>query len=1486
LAENALELPAVAAALPAGVEITLINTVPSAMAELLREGGLPASARTLNLAGEALPRWLADQAYARPGTERLCNLYGPSEDTTYSTWTVVERSAERPPSIGRSVDGTRAYVLDATWERLPVGISGELYLAGAGLARGYLGRPELTAERFLPDPFAGTGGRMYRTGDRVRLRPDGELEYLGRLDHQVKVRGYRIELGEVEAALAAQPGVESSVVLAREDVPGERRLVAYVVAPGAELEAAELRSALQQTLPEPYVPSAFVFLEALPLTPHGKVDRRALPAPDASREGTGVEFVAPRNPVEEALAAVWAEVLRREEIGSHDNFFALGGDSIRTIQVVARSRKRGILISARQIFQHQTIAELAAVAAVDSPVVTPLAPASPFSSLDPRELESILAELGPLSVEDVYPVSPGQQGMLMVVLLSGETEAYFDRSVVTLAGDLDAGQWRQAWQRVVDRHPALRTFFIWEGRQRPLQVVRRQAELPWEALDWRDLPAADREARLEDLLSRDSDRRFDLRNPPLMRFSLIRWEQDTWKMIWSFHHLIVDGWSLSRIFGEAVTAYAAFRDGREPDLEPARHYRDYAAWLRRQDLGRAEAFWRGALAGFDEPTPLPYGSASPGGEVSSYRHEMSWLPPAEVEALSTLARRHQLTLNTVFQGAWGTLLSRATGRDDVIFGSVVSGRPGEVEGIESIVGFFINVLPVRLTAGHDAVTTALASLQSRQFEQRDFEYCPLESIQAWSEIPRGSRLMESLLVFQNFPLNPLAMTSLPGFQIIDVASQGATHYPITLYVAPRAGGFDLRLDYHESHLGADAARRLLAHLRTLLAGFAARPDATMAELAMITAEERRELLAGAEGPPAVPAGLCIHVLIEEQAARTPEAPAVEAGGRALTYRELNDRSGHLARQLRRLGVGPESIVGLCVERSPEMVVGMLAVLKAGGIYLPLDPVYPRERLAFMLEDSGARVLLTQAALAGSLPAMGREVVLLDAAGPAGDGGEPGEPDAQPVPANGAYVIYTSGSTGRPKGALVSHASLLNYVRGAGADAAIGPGDRVLQFASMSFDTSAEEIYPCLTRGATLVLRDDALAGAPESFLGEVERLGLTVLDLPTAYWHELVDGMAAQGLEWPACARLVILGGEQARADRLDVWRQRVGERCRLLNTYGPTEATIVTTRRELGGPRDFPAEVPIGRPVPGARVHVVSRGLGLLPAGLDGELVIGGAGLARGYLGRPDLTAERFVPDPFAGSPGERLYRTGDLARWLPAGELEFRGRVDHQVKVRGYRIELGEVEAALRAVPGIRDAAAVARDGLGGGKQLVAFVVPRETTSAPTTGDLRAELQGRLPDFMVPSVLTFLPELPLTPSGKVDRRALERIEAGVGQPDTGAVYEAPRNPAEEILAAVWAEVLRLDRVGIHDNFLELGGDSVLMIQAATRSRLRGVQFTPRQMFQNQTISELAAVADASSLQASTVDDLLLAESLSGGAGQAGPSQEILDSVLAELSE
>jgi amino acid adenylation domain-containing protein len=1043
--------------------------------------------------------------------------------------------------------------------------------------------------------------------------------------------------------------------------------------------------------------------------------------------------------------------------------------------------------------------------------------------------------LSKLNVEDIYPLSPGQQGMLMVLLLSGsKSEVYFDQCILTVGGDLDVAAWRRAWQRVVDRHPSLRTLFLWEGREQPLQVVRREADLACTEHDWRDLATAGetaREERLEAFLREDRERGFDLARPPLMRLAAIRWSDDEWRVVWSFHHLIVDGWSLSRVVGEAVSYYCALRAGTEPAIEAPRRYRDYIAWVQRQDLGRAESFWREALRGFDEATPLPYDGTGSGGESWDYGRETGWIPSAETEALAALARGcqpAQLTLNTLVQGAWGTLLGRATGRSDVVFGSVVSGRPPEVDGIESVVGFFINVLPVRVRVGGEAVLPALAALQSRQIEQRDYEYCPLESVQAWSELPRGAPLIESLLVFQNFPLNPLGAASLPGIRILGSQVRGATHYPVTLYVAPRDGGLDLRLDYHRSRLGAEPARRLLGQLRSVLAGFVSRPAARLDEMPLVTAAERSELIAQGAGPAALAAGVCVHRLVFEQAGRTPEAPAVEMGERSLTYRELTERAGLLARRLRRMGVGPESLVGLCVERSPEMVIGMLGTLEAGGAYLPLDPAYPRERLAFMLEDSGARVVLTQQSLADGLPAGDRKVVLLDA----GFAAEPPIPGPEPVPGNLAYVIYTSGSTGRPKGVLVPHSALVNYVRSAadiGGIGGIGADDRVLQFASMSFDTSAEEIYPCLTRGGTLVLRDDAMAGSPELFLRETARLGITVLDLPTAFWH----GLVTPDLVLPNSVRLVILGGEQAQKHPLETWRERVGERARLLNTYGPTEATIVSTRRDITGPQDFPGEIPIGRPIAGARAHVLGTDLEPLPPGLDGELYLGGAGVTRGYLGRPDLTAERFLPDPFGGS-GERLYRTGDLARRLPAGDLEFRGRADRQVKVRGFRIEPGEIEAALRNLDGVRDAVALVIE-----DRLVAYVVP-VGGMAPSVTELRAGLKASLPDYMLPAVFVMLPALPLTPSGKVDRRALPA--PGAERPDVDSGFAAPRSPAEEVLAGIFAEVLKLDRVGIHDDFFVLGGHSLLVAQVATRARQAlHAELPIVEIFRNPTVARLA---------------------------------------------
>ncbi|HYG62355.1 MAG TPA: amino acid adenylation domain-containing protein, partial [Thermoanaerobaculia bacterium] len=1083
------------------------------------------------------------------------------------------------------------------------------------------------------------------------------------------------------------------------------------------------------------------------------------------------------------------------------------------------------------------------------------------------------------NIEDIYPLSPAQQGMLMVLLLSGyRSEVYFEQVVATLEGRLDLAAWQRAWQEVVRRHPALRTQLVWERREQPLQVVRREVELPWQELDWSGLPEAEREERLAAFLRDDHARGFDLGKPPLMRIAMIRWQvngqEDAYRLVWSFHHLVFDGWSISLVLSEAINLYSAYRAGRAPNLPAPRPYRSYIGWLQRRDPVRSEAFWRQELAGFTDPTPLPLAGlldgdgVSPDGDGWASTQEKRALTPEITAALDRLARRHGLTLNTVVQGAWGLLLSRLTGGSDVVFGAVVSGRPAEVEGIETMAGLFINALPVRVRVDPAReLAPWLAELQERQSEQREYEHCLLEQVQAWSEVPRQTPLFESLLVFQNYPVDPLGLGDDAGFTMRDSRLKESTHYPLTMYVTPEDGRLQLRLAYHVQRFGAGAARRLLGWFAALLEGIARTASERIAEeegprigeLPLLSAEERGELLAAAAGPVG-PAAWPVLRLFQEQAARTPQAPAVISAQGELTYAELATRARRLGLHLRRLGVGAESVVGLCVERSLDMVVGMLGVLEAGGAYLPLDPAYPVERLGFMLRDSGARVLLTQDALVDRLPEavpglLG--VVCLDTDWPMIDRAE-----ESPAPAGGCgvhnpvYIIYTSGSTGQPKGVVVEHASLANYVASAADDYGIGPDDRVLQFASMSFDTSAEEIYPCLTRGATLVLRDGAMASSPDGFAREVERLGITVLDLPTAYWHELVAEMERQGFGMPDSLRLVILGGEQAQAARFAAWRARVGDRVRLVNTYGPTEATIVTTHRDLTGEVGFPGEIPIGRPVRNARAYVVARGgWDLAPAGVDGELWIGGAGLARGYLGRPDLTAERFVPNPFLGSdteggrPGERLYRTGDLVRLLPDGDLEFRGRVDHQVKIRGFRIELGEVEAALRRLPGVREAVAGIHQEDAGDKRLVAWVETGEG-ERPTVAALRQGLKGLLPDHMVPTAFVILEALPLTPSGKLDRRALPAPDAA-GQ-DAGGDFAAPRSPVEEVLAGIWSEVLKVDRVGIHDDFFVLGGHSLLVGQVVTRVRQAlAVELPLADVFKQPTVARLAELIEQGQLGA-----------------------------------
>ena len=1402
--------------------VTVLNQTPSAFAQIARtEAALP-DLRLVIFGGEALDPASLEPWFARRGDERprLINMYGITETTVHVTYRPLSASDTRSV-IGVPIPDLSLGVMDRGFRPAPIGVPGELVVGGAGLARGYLGRPELTAERFVPDT---RGERLYRSGDLGRYLPNGDVEYLGRLDHQVKIRGFRIELGEIDAALMLA-GARQAVVTVREDA-GDRRLVAYVV---GDVSAEALRQSLRERLPDYMVPAAFVILESLPLTANGKVDRKALPAPDqlGSQEG----YVAPRTREEEILAAVWAQVLRLPRVGVNDNFFELGGDSILSVQIAARARQAGLLLTTRQVFEHQTVAGLASHAkAAETPTDFPKAglDAQSFARLAP-----VLPDLK--NVEDVYPLSPAQNGMLFHSLMAPESGVYVTQVACTLPADLDPGLFRQAWERLVQRHAVLRTAFLWEGLDEPLQVVRKQVSLPWQELDWRGLSAAEREHRFEELRQGDRQAPLPLNQAPLMRFSLIRLDGEM-EFLWTSHHLLLDGWSLPLLFQELATLY----EDTSANLPPARPFGDYIVWLRQQDTSRAEPFWREELAGFAAPNSLGIlDTARPAsaGENSGDTEHGIRLSREITSRLQALAARHKVTLPTVTLGAWAVLVSRYSGQEDVVFGSAVSGRPEALPGVETMVGMFINTLPVRARVnGAEPLAACLQGLQERQLARQDFEATPLSQIQRWSEVAAGSPLFETLYVFENYPHATDARDG-GGLRLTNLRSFESTNYPLTLTLTA-ADQVSLHLAADRARVDADAVPRLLQHLATLLTGMAERPESPIGEFDLLTVPERRQLLGEwndtrveglAEG--------CLHHDVAAQAMRTPTATALEMGAERWTYRRLIGSARLLARHLRELGVGPDSIVGLCAERSPALIVGILAVLEAGGAWLPLDPANPPERMAFQLDDAEARVLLIQEPLVDRLPrlsAEGRHVVLLD------DRWDTGEDIGQPLetgvsPDNLAFIIYTSGSTGQPKAVMLTHRGICNRIRWAKDAYGLGERDAFLQKASIGFDVSVWETFAPLISGARLVLSEPGRQGDGAYLVSAIREHGITVIDFVPPM---LPAFLAEEDVETCVSLRQIVTGGDTLTPELRDRTLARLP--IPLDNTYGPTEITIDNTRWVCApGQGQTTDRVPIGRPISNTRLYVVDAELRLAPVGVAGELLAGGAGVTRGYLRRPDLTAQGFVPDPFGDEPGERLYRTGDIVRWLPDGSLDILGRRDHQVKIRGFRIELGEIEATLVALPGVREAVVVVREEKGD-RRLVAYVAGE--TGEVSAEALRQSLRERLPDYMVPAVFVTLAALPLTVNGKVDRKALPAPELPGGE----ETYVAPRTREEEILAAVWADVLRLPRVGVNDNFFELGGDSILSVQIVARARQAGLGFTVRQIFEHQTVAGLALYVTA----------------------------------------
>jgi amino acid adenylation domain-containing protein/non-ribosomal peptide synthase protein (TIGR01720 family) len=1961
-------------------QVTTLVVVPSLLQVLLQEPGIAMcrGLRHVFCGGEALSFELQTRFFEHLDAD-LHNSYGPTEAAVdVAFWTLKPDSDQGSIPIGRPIANTQIYLLNAQLQLVPLGVPGELHIGGVGLARGYLKRPDLTAERFIPNPFADhrppttdhrpptideaktQNSRLYKTGDLARYRPDGTIEYLGRLDFQVKVRGFRIELGEIEAALSAHPHVREAAVVVREDVPGDRRLIAYIVlgqeqrttlrVPDKEQRGeeahsqfsilnsqfSELRDYLKTRLPNYMIPSAFVALDALPLTPNGKLNRRALPAPTA-RPDLDEAFVAPRTPEEIMLAELWSQVLGVAQVGIHDNFFALGGDSILSIQVTARAAQAGLYLTPRQLFQHPTIAALAALTdrpavvvadqeAVSGPVpLTPIQhwffeqhlpnphhwnqalllqeqepldvelleqvvghvfghhdalrlrfvqeatgwrqinagpeqvppftridlshlpddqlgaaieaaaaelqaslnlsegplarvayfdhgpysrsrlllvihhlaidsvswrvliedlqtayaefsqggvvtlpskttsfkqwaerlaaharsgtlrhelpywlgigripiaslpvdyvggvnteasartvavalsadetrallqevpaiyrtqindvlltalvlafarwagarsllidleghgrealfddvdlsrtvgwfttifpvfldlegaadhpgaalkaireqlrripnrgigygllrylsgdtdvaqqlralpqaevsfnyvgqfdqvlaesalfepaeesagptrgeggrrshlldvnglivggrlyvewtyseklhqratverlaqhfiealrsliahcqspeaeddtwPDFPLARLDERTLNRLAALIGSTvrsEVEDVYPLSPMQQGMLFHTLYAPASGVYVGQIHCILQGDLDISAFQRAWQQVEDRHPILRTLFVWEGLDEPLQVVRRHVDLPLEQYDWRGVAQTEQQLRLGTYLQTDRQRSFEPAVAPLMRLALFRVSEDTCHFIWTTHHLLLDGWSTFLVLKEVFAYYDVYSGGQGLRLERGQHYREYIAWLQRQDIAQAEAFWRQALRGFPAPTPLgvDHGPDNLSAQDEDAVEQHIQLSKATTAALQSLARQQHLTLNTLVQAAWALLLSRYSGETDVVFGVTSSGRPPDLAGSEFMVGLFINTLPVRVRVDLEGSPLPwMQQLQAQQAEARQYEYSPLVQIQSWSEVPRGLPLFESILVFENYPVDTALREWRGSLAVRQVRFVSKANYPLLVGAAP-GPALSLRIAYDPGRFDAATITRMLGHLRTILEGIAANPEQPLADVPFLTEAEQQQLLVTWNATYVdTSIDTCIHELFEAQAEHSPDAVALVFEDQCLTYGSLNGRANQVAHHLRTLGVGPEVPVGICIERSPEMIVALLGTLKAGAAYVGLEPTLPQERLAFMLEDAQVPVLITTTSderrpttddqsshinPPSSIlhpPSSIQAVVDLRAdwnliAQESTENSRTGV-----TVDNLAYIIYTSGSTGRPKGVAGAHRQLLSYLSGIQEPLDVPAGASFAMLQNLSVDAPITFIYAALCKGGVLHVLSEKRIADPEALGAYFRRQHIDYFKIAPSYLASLLASSHPQHV---LPRRLLLVGGEASHWDLVRTVHSLAPD-CAFVNHYGPTETTcgVATYRVENSSIGNDAGALPLGSPIAGAQIYVLDTRLRPVPIGVPGELYIGGPGVSRGYLNRPDLTAERFVPNPFettdpstslragdrrpttdggqtAGSGGRwsvvggRLYRTGDMARYLPDGNIAFMGRIDHQVKIRGFRIELGEIEVVLGQHPSVRSAVVVAREDGSGDKRLIAYIVPTTDHRPPTTdahaessvvggqwsvvGELRAFLKERLPEYMLPAAIVLLQTLPRTPQGKVDRRALPAPD-GL-RPDLEATYVAPQTEAERIIAGVWQEVLHIERAGIHDNFFDLGGHSLLMIQVHTKLR------------------------------------------------------------------
>ena len=1400
-------------------KITTVHFVPSMLNIFLKEESLElcnTSLRRVFCSGEELPFELQTRFFAQLQAE-LHNLYGPTEAAVdVTSWRCRRDSTEGPVPIGRPITNTQTYILDSELQPVPTGVPGELYVGGVCLARGYLNRPDLTAESFLPNPYSKEpGARLYKTGDRVRYRSEGSIEFLDRLDYQTKIRGFRIELGEIESVLMQHPKVGEAVVIAHDKEGITKQLAGYVVADDKALTPKELQQYLEERLPYYMVPAAFVLLDMLPLSPNGKVDRRALPVPTED-DLLVSHFVSPRNGTEKALAELWAEVLGVDRIGIHDNFLDLGGDSLLAMGVISRVRsKLGVEPTVQEFFEAATVAELSAA----------------WKGLTRAETRTHIPRIDARRGRINTPLSFAQQRLWFLDQLDEGTAAYNISFSIRLTGAVDASVLKQAVEDIGRRHEVLSTHFEIVN-DTPVQVIEPTRVLTLAEVDLQWIPGAEQSLALKRLSMAEAGKSFSLKNGPLIRITLYRLDRKSHVLLVTMHHIVSDGWSIGIFVRELSVLYNAIDKGVPSTLpELSIQYTDYAQWQRQwltgHELEAQLGYWKQQLAGAPLVLDLPTDRPRP--PIQTLRGGTKYLKlSVELKKrLRTLCDNSNTTLFMTLVAAFAILLSRYSNQEEIVVGSPVANR--NQRDVEPLIGLFVNTVLLRVDLkGQPSCAEVLRRVRETALDAYSHQGLPFEKLVEEFQPERSlshTPLFQVMIALQNAPME---RWEIPGVEFSPVKIERKTsRFDLTLSVEESEQGLEAAWEYNSDLFEVSTIERMARQWQAILEGMVANPERQVADLPLLTPGERDQLLVKWNDTRSdFPDEACLHQLFEAQAERNPDATAAVFEKGSITYLELNQRANQVAHHLRSLGVGAETLVGICLDRSLEMLIGLLGILKAGGAYVPIDPTYPGERVSFMLEDAGVEMLVTQQQVSPRVSESVGKRVVLDSGWESIARECESNPARETAPDNLAYVIYTSGSTGKPKGVQISHRAVVNFLSAMGRELKMNEQDVVLATTTLSFDIAVLELFLPLTMGARIEMVQREVASSGTQLLEKLTASGATVMQAAPVTWRLLLQA------GWQGNEQLrVLCGGEPLLRELADDLRARGAA---LWNLYGPTETTVWSSAYRVER-EDGP--VPIGRPIANTQLYILNSRLEPVPIGVAGELHIGGEGLARGYLNRPELTAEKFIPDPFSRKPGSCLYRTGDRARYLPDGNIEFLGRLDNQVKIRGIRVELGEIESALAEHPDVLEAVVIAREEHTGSNILAAYLVPNRSI---TTTELRRFLLRNLPEHMIPSTFVVLEELPLTPNGKIDRRVLP--EPNNLRPTLDVDYMVPQSETERIISDVWQEHLGIKKVGVNDNFFDLGGHSLLLAQVNSRLQaVLGVRVSMVEMFQYPTIKSLA---------------------------------------------